>query len=346
MEKVAGFMLMRAVEHGIADIHILPDDTSYGVYFRTVSGLKKAITLTLEQGERLISYFKFLSNMDVGERRLPQSGSCVYEVEGEKLELRTSSITNFRYQESVVIRILYSTTNRQMQVFFPKDKKQLERLLQRKSGLVLFSGPVGSGKTTTIYSLLREKYNQEPLQIITMEDPVEIKEPRFLQAEVNERAGISYEALIRQSLRHHPDVLVIGEIRDSTTARMVIRSALTGHLVLATIHARDTLGVLERMRELDVSDEQLKQCLNGIVAQRMLGKYCALCQGPCSLNCTHHAKGDKKAILFDILEGKDLQETIQHQEGGRQTGSLNRKLRTAYACGYITEKDYRENATD
>lgn len=346
MEKVARVMLKRAVELGIADIHILPSETGYGIYFRTVTGLKKTIGLPLEQGERLISYFKFLSNMDVGERRLPQSGACVYELEEGRLELRTSGITNFRYQESMVIRILYSTAERQMQVFFPRDKQQLEKLLQRKSGLVLFSGPVGSGKTTTIYSLLREKYDQEPLQIITMEDPVEIKEPLFLQAEVNERAGVSYEALIRQSLRHHPDVLVIGEIRDSTTARMVIRSALTGHLVLATIHARDTLGVIERMRELEVSDEQLNQCLNGIVYQRMLGKYCALCDGPCSLSCPHYAKEEKKAILFDILQGKKLKNAMLRQEGGEQTGSLNRKLRKAYACGYITEKAFHENAAD
>lgn len=346
MEKLAGTMIKRALELGIADIHLLPDDTHYGIYFRTPTGLKRNISLSLSEGERMISYFKFLSNMDVGERRMPQSGSCVYEMEGERVELRTSSITNFRYRESLVIRILYSTANQKMQLFFPEDGACLERLLRNRGGLILFSGPVGSGKTTTIYSLLREKYDQEPLQIITMDDPVEIQEARFLQAEVNERAGVTYEVLIKQSLRHHPDVLLIGEIRDSITARMVIRSALTGHLVLATIHARNTVGVLERMRDLDVSEEQLRQCLIGVVAQRMLGRYCPLCEGRCSTYCNHHPPNEKRAILFDILQSRKLKQSFQNQEGGEHADSLNRKLRKAYACGYITEKDYLENAAD
>ena len=216
-------------------------------------------------------------------------------------------------------------------------------LLDHKSGLVLFSGPTGSGKTTTIYHLLRRKYADEPLQIITMEDPVEIEEPLFLQAEVNEAAGITYDLLIRQCLRHHPDILVIGEIRDQETAKMVVRSALTGHLVIATIHAKESFGVLERLRELAISSEQIKQTLLAVVSQRLIAKYCPLCSGKCTIHCAHYHVNEKSAAIYEILAGKELQNHLQNKEDGKRFVTLNDKLRKAYACGYITEKNYLEN---
>lgn len=345
LEKRAADLLKLAVNRGVSDIHILPDQTSYKIHFRVSTGMQKVSEYPLELGERLISYFKFLSNMDVGERRKPQSGSCSYSVDKTTIELRLSTISNYLYQESLVLRILYSQKNElneNMQVFFKKDSLQLEKLLNYKSGLILFSGPVGSGKTTTIYHLLRKKYATEPIQVITMEDPVEIKEPNFLQTQINEKAGISYSALIKQSLRHHPDILVIGEIRDEETAKMVIRSALTGHLVLATIHAKECLGVLERMLELDVSYEQLKQSLIGIVSQRLINKYCAICEGPCSVFCEHFPVHQKRAVLFEIISGDSLKKVMDKKGGNPQFKRMNQKLRTAYVCGFITKKDFQE----
>ena len=345
MEKRALDLLQLAVNRGVSDIHILPEHSSYKIYFRVPTGMHKIAEYPLELGERLISYFKFLSNMDVGERRKPQSGSCSYHLEQSDIELRLSTISNYLYQESLVMRILYSQLDQmkeEMQVFFKEDTALLEKLLNYKSGLVLFSGPVSSGKTTTIYHLLRKKYNSEPLQIITMEDPVEIKEPNFLQTQINEKAGISYEVLIKQSLRHHPDILVIGEIRDEETAKMVIRSALTGHLVLATIHAKECLGVLERLLELNVSYEQLKQSLIGVVSQRLINKYCGVCEGACSILCEHNPVHRKKAVLFEILSGDSLKQAMDKKGGKPQFKRMNQKLRKAYGCGYITKKDFQE----
>ncbi|HJA90691.1 MAG TPA: Flp pilus assembly complex ATPase component TadA, partial [Candidatus Jeotgalibaca merdavium] len=188
MEEKITEMLGLAVKAGVSDIHILPNKNSYDIYFRVPSGLKKMMMLSVVSGEKYLSYFKFLSNMDIGEKRKPQSGSCHIVINQEEIELRLSTISNYRYQESMVLRLLYDHNDRkrnQMHVFFPKDYQTLEKMLKVKSGLILFSGPVSSGKTTTIYHFLRKLYDEEPLQIITMEDPVEIKEPRFLQSEIN-----------------------------------------------------------------------------------------------------------------------------------------------------------------
>ena len=230
-----------------------------------------------------------------------------------------------------------------MQVFFPEDSDFLEKFLHYKSGLILFSGPVSSGKTTTIYHLLRNKYAEEPIQIITMEEPVEIKEPKFLQTEVNEKAGLSYEKLIKQSLRHHPDILVIGEIRDEETAKMVIRSALTGHLVLASIHAKECTGVIERMLELGMSLEQLKQSLIGVVSQRLINKNCPHCEGACSIYCNHFPIHQKKAIIFEILAANDLKTALKGEGENPRPRKMNSQLRKAYGCGFITAKDFREH---
>lgn len=346
MESKIKTLIRTAVRNSVTDIHFLPGLSSYEIYFRVPTGLKKMMSLSLENGIRYLAHFKFLASMDIGERRKPQSGACQMMIDNQLYEFRISTIANYQYQESMVIRILYDynhDSQSSVQLFFPQDYPKLQKLLHYKSGLVLFSGPVGSGKTTTIYHLLREKYEQEPLQVITMEDPVEIKEPKFLQAEVNERAGLTYETLIKQSLRHHPDILVIGEIRDVETAKMVIRSALTGHLVLATIHAKSCAGVIERLLELGITAQQLRQCLIGVLSQRLINKYCSLCDGACSIYCTHQPTYEKRAILFEMLTGDTLMNNLNSEEGKGDFIRMNIKLRKAYACGYISEKDFQNH---
>lgn len=171
MEEKAESLLADAMRLGVSDIHLLPYEDHYELFFRVSTGLSKVAVYSIEKGERLISYFKFLSNMNVGERRKPQSGAVRYRLNGKKIELRLSTIANFRYQESLVIRLLYANPGFEpgLHAFFPAQEAELLELLDHKSGLVLFSGPTGSGKTTTIYHLLRRKYADEPLQIITME---------------------------------------------------------------------------------------------------------------------------------------------------------------------------------
>lgn len=337
IEADARRLIQEALRVGVSDVHILPEKQAYTIYLRINGRLERLRQESLEWGKRLISYFKFLANMDVGEKRKPQSGAAHLEIDGSNLEMRFSTITNVLLLESLVIRLIrqHKRIATQVQTYFPKDIEVLRRLVRRKSGLLLFSGPVGSGKTTTIYQLLRERMAGDTMQVITMEDPVEIYEERFLQTEVNERAGITYDALIKASLRHHPDILMIGEIRDSQTARMVIRGALTGHLMIATIHAKNTCGVIARLQELGVSDEQLRQTLIGVVSQRLVPRFCVQCVGACNKSCTAFPVEAKRYALLEILVGSALQQVVGQGQQVSAYQTLNEKLRKAWAYGYI-----------
>ena len=339
MEQLVQKLIENAFHSSVNDIHILPVSETYHVYFRMNGQLQLMATHSLEWGERLIAYFKYLSNMDIGEKRRPQTGSAIFDIPDAQFELRFSTISNYELRESIVIRILRQRCDKldQFAAYFPNDIRIIQELVSRKSGLILFSGPVGSGKTTLIYHVLRQRMAHESIQVITMEDPVEIVEPLFLQTQVNERANISYELLIKSSLRHHPDVLIIGEIRDEETARMAIRGALTGHLMVATIHAKDSLGVIARLEELQVSQEQLRQTLIGIVSQRLLPYECPFCQGRCSRYC-HHQAAFKRGALMESLYGNNLQAYFVHEKVDRMT--LNMKLRKVWAYGYISKETY------
>lgn len=344
IEGDARKLIEEAIVVNSSDIHILPTKTTYEVFFRTEGQLIMHKQTSLEWGKRLISHLKFLANMEVGEKRRPQSGSTAIEMDEGRVELRLSTITNVLLLESLVIRILRSRQGmtHQIETFFPQDVNVLRRLTQLKSGLILFSGPVGSGKTTTIYQLLRERINAENLQIITMEDPVEMYEERFLQTEVNEKAGISYDLLIKSSLRHHPDILMIGEIRDEVTAKMAVRGALTGHLLIATIHAKNTRGVIARLQELSISDEQLRQTIVGIISQRLIPKLCPMCAGQCRNECQFFIPLNKRAVLFELLTGPALQDILLGRTHHQPYSLLNNKLRKAWAYGFIDRENYQK----
>ncbi len=341
IEQEAEWLIAQANEVGVSDIHLLPSENDYESFFRINGTLNLFSEHSFDWGKRLISYFKFLANMDVGERRKPQSGSCALTIDNNTMELRFSTITNVKLYESLVIRILKQSkiNDSQFRTYFPKYQTILRQLVRRKSGLILFSGPVGSGKTTTIYQLLRERIEDEPLQIITMEDPVEIYEPRFLQTEVNLRAQVTYDVLIKASLRHHPDILMIGEIRDEETARMAIRGALTGHLMIATIHAKNAIGVLGRLQELQITPQQLSQTLIGIVSQRLIPRFCALCGSQCSQKCTHIPKDLQRLALLEILHGSALEMNLQQPDTDSYR-TLNQELRHAWSLGFINQKAF------
>lgn len=329
IEQEAKKMIVDALSENTSDIHILPRHQVYAIYFRMNGEMVFQREESEAWGRKLISYFKFLANLDVGEKRKPQSGSIHYQLEKGAVELRLSTITNVNLWESLVIRLIRQVTHHQqaLMTYFPNELTELRRLVRRKSGLLLFSGPVGSGKTTTIYQLLRERMKEEPLQVITMEDPVEIIEETFLQTEVNLRADIDYDVLIKASLRHHPDVLLIGEIRDEITAKMVIRGALTGHLMIATIHAKNTLGVIGRLQELSVSNEQIRQTLIGVISQRLV---------PCTSVLKSKLGG--RAAIFEVLAGSTLQDVLTN--GDADFPEINDYLRKAWSYGYITSKSY------
>lgn len=344
VKSFASHLIDLATNYKTSDIHILPENVQYHIYFRLSGQMVRQFVLEENEGIRLISYLKFLANMDVGERRKPQSGSCTFKSKRE-VDLRLSTISNYQTNESLVIRLLSKTDNRsQMDTcFFTYEQDVLKNLVQYKSGLIIFSGPVDSGKTTTMYNLIRNRTSEHKQQVISIEDPVEIEEDNFLQVQVNEAAGITYESLIKSSLRHHPDVIIVGEIRDEETARMVVRGALTGHLIIASVHAKDAYGVIARLKELGISKDLLEQTVIGIVFQKLLPNYCPFCQGYCQSSCNHLAGESKRTALYDVRHGKSLQALFVQDQMQEDTfnRSFNQLLKKVYCYGFISKETYQ-----
>ncbi|KAF1299086.1 secretion system protein E [Enterococcus sp. JM4C] len=251
----------------VQDVYVLPKGQEYQIIYRRNDQWQVQQQIEESLAEQLISRFKYLGQMDVGERRKAQLGACTYLVNGEVQRLRISTVGNYRQQESLVLRFLHAFGESQLLYFCPEVLEKIREETNRR-GLYLFGGPVGSGKTTLMYALAKKVH----AQVITIEDPVEIEEEQFLQLQINHKIQQDYETLIKLSLRHHPDVLIIGEIRDRQTALAAIRAALTGHRVYATIHAKSLTGIRERLEELTQGQatEEIDNCLNGIIYQRLL----------------------------------------------------------------------------
>lgn len=348
VEKFTTYLIHQAKENASSDIHILPHKEKYTIFFRLSGKLDKKYTLSIENGIRIIQYLKYLANMDVGDRRKSQGGSLVYPLEkDQEQDLRLSTIVNYHGQESLVIRILESQEEILLaeHTFLPDELKKIEQLVKYKSGLILFSGPVNSGKTTTIYQLIRAQLKKTELQVITIEDPVEIEEANFFQIQVNEESGNTYEQSLKASLRHHPDLVVVGEIRDEETAKMAVRGALTGHLILASVHAKNAEGVISRMMELGISLELLKQTLIGIIFQKLLPIYCSLCSANCQPYCTHHGRNEKRYSLYDLIESKQIQNLTTDNlqiTAQKRNRNFNHLLKKVYGYGYITETTYHQ----
>lgn len=268
-------VIKKAVDLRASDVFFMPKEMGVEIDFRINRGVMNYKMLSIDNGSEIINWFKFSAQMDIAEHRRPQNGSMIFEDDEKKYYLRFSSVGDYLGKESLVIRIIYSLS--ESRYFFPEQFEILERL-SKKRGLIITSGPTGSGKTTTMYELAKRLCNNQV--VMTIEDPVEIHESRFLQSQVNLSAGISYMELLKAALRHRPDILIIGEIRDSETARLAVDAALSGHLVLATVHAKSTYQTVSRLISLGVGKVELSNCLTAVSYQRLLagtnGQKCLL----------------------------------------------------------------------
>lgn len=251
-----------AVNIGASDIYISPIKNNYSISFTVSNENIAGDSVTLEEGNQIINYLKFQSSMDIGEHRRPQIGSQLVVIKEQNINLRLSSAGDFLGREVLVIRLIYPLNNK-----YDNSSELLE--LSKQKGLLLFCGPMGSGKTTSMYALANQLVNKK---VMCIEDPTEINVENFVQFQVNEEAGISYEALIKSSLRQRPDVLIIGEIRDSKTAKLVIKAALSGYTVYSTIHAKSKFAVINRMLEFGADKLSLQDVLLGAVYQRLIPK--------------------------------------------------------------------------
>lgn len=288
-------LLQKANDFQASDIHLLPTMTDYQLLFRKYGYFEKVEVIPQDFASRMISYFKFLSSLDISEKRKPQSGSFQKTLRDIHYAFRISTLPSSLQKESLAIRILRQNYTLQMNELchFQESANQLAQLATEESGLIVISGITGSGKTTTLYSLLHYCTQQLSRHVISLEDPVESTQEALLQIQVNERAGITYATGLKAILRHSPEVIMIGEIRDKETAKIAIEAALSGHLVISTIHAKDTMSCLYRLQDLSISIEELRQMLRAVISQSLV-----------------QTTANNYKALFEILQKKQLRAAI------------------------------------
>lgn len=346
IEKKSESLITEAYARYASDIHIVPKEKNADIYFRTQQALVYYMSISKRTSERLISHFKFYAGMDIGERRKPQNGAMDFTLGEKRIDLRLSTLPT-PFHESLVIRLLPQDETFALQdlPIFHRSYELLSSFIQRKSGLVLITGPTGAGKSTTLYALLYEAKRYLSRNIITLEEPIEKRTDSFIQMEINEKAGLSYYEGLKAILRHDPDIIMIGEIRDEQTAHLAVRAALTGHLVFSTLHTKDTIGALDRLLELNIPLHEIEQTLIGVTAQRLVRRICQYCGANCNRFCQTLGR-KKQAAIFEFLTGKQLDETFLEMKSGKriqvQSKTLASEIRKAIALGFICEKSYEQ----
>ena len=267
------------IDQGASDIHLEPEEDGIAVRYRIDGLLRHTMVLPKAVGIPLVSRIKIMARLDIADRLRPQGGHASVGVGTRRIDLRVSTLPA-SHGEKVVIRILDPTAAiRSLDSLGLDDinRARLDKLLDTREGLVLVTGPTGSGKTTTLYAALRQ-VQRRGLNIITVEDPVEYRIPGIVQVQINEKAGLSFASALRSILRQDPDVVLIGEIRDRETAAIAIQASLTGHLVFATLHTNDACSSITRLTDLGVDGARLAAALKGIVAQRLIRRLCPDCR--------------------------------------------------------------------
>ncbi|WP_203246918.1 competence type IV pilus ATPase ComGA [Sporosarcina beigongshangi] len=291
VEQKSFQLLETAIQYDASDIHLVPMREGYEVLFKKNARLDRTGSLPPQLASRMISFYKFLSSLDISDKRKPQSGSFHKRMQEENFSFRVSTIPSIQMKESVVIRLQRHDRITSLDELCIEQEwsESLRRAVSKQQGLILLTGPTGCGKTTTIYSLTAYCTNQLERHVITLEDPVENNHAHLLQIQVNEQSGMTYSAGLKAILRHSPDVIMIGEIRDSETAKIAVQAALTGHLVLTSVHSKDPAGCFYRMMDFGVSAEELRQTIICISAQRLIQR----------------ASGEMGAV-FEIIQGDHL----------------------------------------
>ncbi len=282
--QAVDYLLRYAFDNRASDIHVEPKRATSLVRLRIDGVLHPVYTLPVGVHAPIISRIKTLSRMDISEKRKPQDGRIKTERDGREVELRVSTLPT-AFGEKVVIRVFDPETLVQdiaQLGFDPDEKSSFETWIDQPHGLILVTGPTGSGKTTTLYSALKAVAGPD-VNVTTIEDPIEMVWDGFNQVQVQPKIGLDFAGALRHILRQDPDVIMVGEIRDPETAENAIQAALTGHLVLSTLHTNDSIGAVSRLKDLGVPPFLLAQSLIGIMAQRLLRRVCPHCAQPTTL---------------------------------------------------------------
>ncbi|MFA9559398.1 competence type IV pilus ATPase ComGA [Evansella sp. AB-rgal1] len=347
VEKKIKEILTTAVKFRASDIHFVPMERNAVIRFRIDGNLVEMEKLPISFIVKLINHLKFISKMDVGERRRPQNTSIDISLVNKTYSIRLSTFPSTAY-ETLVIRLFPYENHQSLHQLslFPKQAIKLLNMIRASNGLIIICGPTGTGKTTTLYSLLHSSFYAWRRNIITLEDPVEQKHGDFLQMEINERAGVTYASGLRSLLRHDPDIIMIGEIRDAETAKMAIRSALTGHLVFSTLHSKNSISALRRLHELGISVMDLKDTVTGIVAQQLVNIVCPYCGSSCSKFCKRE-RTRRRGAIYEILTDNNLRDAIacldhdgNHEGGKLKITTLDNLVCKGIALGFIPEDEH------
>jgi len=277
--KLVNYLLYNAVRENASDIHIEPDDKKLRIRYRVDGRLYEKMRPPHQMHPAIVSRIKIMAELDIAQRRLPQDGGIHVLVEGRPIDLRVSVMPG-NFGEKVVIRVIDPHKvlfNLESLGFTYENLKQFREVIHSPNGIVLVTGPTGSGKNTTLYAALSE-LNSDEVNICTVEDPVECNISGINQFQVSTSVGFQFSTALRSLLRQDPDIIMVGEVRDETTANIAVQAALTGHLVLSTLHTNDAPGAVTRLLDLGVAPYLVSASLIGVLAQRLVRKICSNCK--------------------------------------------------------------------
>lgn len=280
--RLVNLILSEGVKVGASDIHINPEKTTVNVRYRVEGMLRKASEVPLKLAPSVVSRIKIMGNMDISETRLPQDGRFTIKVEGHEINVRVSSIPT-TYGENVVMRLLDMSAQRIYELpklgMGPEDYDLVTQAAHKPYGMILSTGPTGSGKSSSLYAIIK-LVNRDEVNIMTLEDPVEYRMAGVRQVQLNVKAGMTFSSGLRAILRQDPDILMVGEIRDRETAQIAVQAALTGHLVLSTLHTNDALSAVTRLVDMGVEPYLVASVLLCSFAQRLVRCVCPHCREP------------------------------------------------------------------
>ena len=343
---VVNEIIIDAINNGASDIHFDPSEDMLRVRVRIDGVLQNYSSIPNSYKNNLITRIKILANMNITETRLPQDGAIKSVLRGINLDLRVSCLPTKR-GEKIVIRILdYSMSLRGIEYLYFNESnyQKILKMLSAPYGIILVTGATGSGKSTTVYSFL-QKLNVEGSNLITVEDPVEMDIEGINQVQVNSDIGLDFATVLRSILRQDPNIIMIGEIRDSETAKIAVRASITGHLVLSTLHTNNSLNTIERLLDMNVERYLLASALTGIVSQKLARKLCDKCKR--LRKTTTHEKQLFKAVLGKNIE--EVYESVGCEEchGGykgriaiHEVLLINQEIRNAISTG-VKKEDLR-----
>lgn len=328
--RLTNAVISEAVKARASDVHIEPQEKDIRVRYRIDGVLRAVMTFPLSLGPAVVSRIKVKAGMDIAERRLPQDGRVELRLDGEEIDLRVSTLPTI-YGEKAEVRILRSkgvVGSLEELGFLDKDVNRLKSTLQNPNGIILVTGPTGSGKTMTLYAALQH-LNTEEKSIVTIEDPVEFRIPGVSQVQTNPKAGLTFAQGLRAILRQDPDIVMVGEVRDRETAEIAVRFAMTGHLVLSTFHTINAAGALIRLTEMGIEPYLVASSVTTVVAQRLVRKICPYCVETYKVD---DATWDAWKVLAPEIAGRvelDRGRTFKRGRGCRQCGNTGFLGRTA-----------------